>query len=139
MSSYLSFYIVPKRKSQEEPKKHILLLSFSRNSDIYRYFDDTVSIVWIGNSEVTPYTTLSSDDIYRVHEAIRSDMDSSQKRLAEFEKYAAQNSDYINDIISLKEYISELQYALHQTEFIGFLIDEMALYGEIEEVCCNLN
>ena len=139
MSSYLSFYIVPKRKSQEEPKKHILLLSFSRNSDIYRYFDDTVSIVWIGNSEVIPYTTLSSDDRHSVHEAIRSDMDSSQKRLAEFEKYAAQNSDYINDIISLKEYISELQYALHQTEFIGFLIDEMALYGEIEEVCCNLN
>ena len=139
MSSYLSFYIVPKRKSQEEPKKHILLLSFSRTSDIYRYFDDTVNIIWVGNSEVIPYTTLSSDDIHRVHEAIRSDMDSSQRRLAEFEKYAAQNSDYINDIISLKEYISELQYALHQTEFIGFLIDEMALYGEIEEVCCNLN
>ena len=138
MSSYLSFYIVPKRKSQKEPKKHILLLSFSRNSDIYRYFDDTVSIVWIGNSEVSPYTSLSADDIHRVHEGILSDMDSSQKRLAEFEKYAAQNSDYINDIISLKEYISELQYALHQTEFIGFLIDEMALYGEIEEVFCNL-
>lgn len=139
MSSYLSFYIVPKRKSQEEPKKHILLFSFSRNSDIYRYFDENVRITWIGNNEETPYTTLTMDDIHRVHEAIRSDMDSSQRRLAEFEKYAAQNSDYINDIISLKEYISELQYALHQTEFIGFLIDEMALYGEIEEVCCNLS
>ena len=138
MSSYLSFYIVPKRKSQEEPKKHILLLSFSRNSDIYRYFDDTLSIVWVGNSEVIPYTTLSSDDIHRVHEAIRSDMDSSQRRLTEFEKYAAKNSDYVNEIISLKEYISELQYAKHQTEFIELILDEMEFYEDIEEVCCNI-
>lgn len=138
MSSYLSFYIVPKRKSQEEPKKHIVLLSFSRNSDIYRYFNENVRITWIGNNEETPYTTLTRDDIHRVIEDISSDMDSSQRRLTEFEKYAAQNADYVNEIISLKEYISELQYAKHQTEFIGLILEEMEFYEEIEEVCCNI-
>lgn len=139
MSSYLSFYIVPKRKSQEEPKKHILLLAFSRSSDIYQYFNENVHITWIGNSEETPYTTLTMDDIHRVLEDISSDELSSQKRLVEFEKYAAKNSDYVNEIISLKEYISELQYAKHQTEFIGLLLDGMEFYEEIEEVCCNLS
>ena len=138
MSSYLSFYIVPKRKSQEEPKKHILLLAFSRNSDIYRYFDENVNITWIGNNEETPYTTLTMEDIHRVLDDISSDMDSSQRRLVEFEKYAAQNSDYVNEIINLKEYISELQYAKHQTEFIALLLEGMEFYEEIEEVCCNI-
>lgn len=138
MSSYLSFYIVPKRKSQEEPKKHILLLSFSRNSDIYRYFDENVRITWIGNNEETLYTILTMEDIHRVIEDISSDIDSSQRRLTEFEKYATQNTDYVNEIISLKEYISELQYAKHQTEFIGLILDEMEFYKDIEEVCCNI-
>lgn len=138
MSSYLSFYIVPKRKSQEEPKKHILLLSFSRNSDIYRYFDENVRITWIGNNEESLYTSLTIEDIHRVIEDISSDIDSSQRRLTEFEKYAAQNADYVNEIISLKEYISELQYAKHQTEFIGLILDEMEFYKDIEEVCCNI-
>lgn len=138
MSSYLSFYIVPKRKSQEEPKKHILLLAFSRNSDIYRYFDENINITWIGNNEETPYTTLTMEDIHRVLEDISSDMDSSQRRLVEFEKYAAKNSDYVNEIISLKEYISELQYAKHQTEFIALLLEGMEFYEEIEEMCCNI-
>lgn len=138
MSSYLSFYIVPKRKSQEEPKKHILLLSFSRNSDIYKYFDENIRITWIGNNKETLYTTLTMEDIHRVIEDISSDMDSSQRRLVEFEKYASKNSDYINEIISLKEYISELQYAKHQTEFIALLLEEMEFYEEIEEVCCNI-
>lgn len=138
MSSYLSFYIVPKRKSSEEPKKHILLLAFSRSSYIYQYFNDNVRITWIGNNEETPYTTLTMEDIHRVLEDISSDMDSSKRRLVEFEKYAAKNSDYVNEIISLKEYISELQYAKHQTEFIALLLDGMEFYEEIEEVCCNI-
>lgn len=138
MSSYLSFYIVPKRKSSEEPKKHILLLAFSRSSYIYQYFNDNVRITWIGNNEETPYTTLTIEDIHRVLEDISSDMDSSKRRLVEFEKYAAKNSDYVNEIISLKEYISELQYAKHQTEFIALLLDGMEFYEKIEEVCCNI-
>lgn len=138
MSSYLSFYIVPKRKSSEEPKKHILLLAFSRSSYIYQYFNDNVRITWIGNNEETPYTTLTMEDIHRVLEDISSDMDSSKRRLVEFEKYAAKNSDYVNEIISLKEYVSELQYVKHQTEFIALLLDGMECYEEIEEVCCNI-
>lgn len=138
MSSYLSFYIVPKRKSSEEPKKYILLLAFSRSSYIYQYFNDNVHITWIGNNEETPYTTLTMEDIHRVLEDISSDMDSSKRRLVEFEKYAAKNSDYVNEIISLKEYISELQYVKHQTEFIALLLDGMEFYEEIEEVCCNI-
>ena len=78
------------------------------------------------------------DDIHRVLEDISSDIDSSQRRLTEFEKYASKNSDYVNEIISLKEYISELQYAKHQTEFIELILDEMEFYEDIEEMCCNI-
>ena len=60
MSSYLSVYIVPKRKSEEEEKKHILILSYSRSSDIYRYFDENIHPAFI-DIEDTRYTILDKE------------------------------------------------------------------------------
>ena len=40
MSSYLTFYAVPK----EEGTKPISLISYSRNNEIYQYFNDNIVV-----------------------------------------------------------------------------------------------
>ena len=138
MSSYLSIYIVPKRKSDKEEKKYIIVAAFSRNSEIYQYFNENIHPVYNGNRE-HPYTIITKDKIEDVITDLSRDISSSKDRLMEYEKYAKDNPDYIQEIIELKQYISNLQYTQGEVCFIEEMIDGIDFYEEIEEVCCNIN
>lgn len=137
MSSYLSFYIVPKRKSDSEEKQHIILTSFSRNSDIYQYFWENISPAYCGTEE--KYTTLTKENVRSVIDDFEKDIDSYQKRLTEYEKYAGTQPDYIEEIINLKEEIENLVYWKNKISFIQDIIEDIDLYDKIEEVCCNID
>lgn len=138
MSSYLSIYIVPKRKSEEEEKKHIIVAAFSRNSEICQYLNENIHPAYIGIIKPN-YTTITRKSISDVIADLNKDIDSSKDRLAEYEKYAKDNPDYIQEIIELKKYISDLQYAQGKVAFIEDMIDGIDFYEEIEEVCCNVD
>lgn len=138
MSSYLSIYIVPKRKSDKEEKKHILVAAFSRNSEIYQYFNENIHPAYNGNKE-HPYTTLTKDNIQDVIADLSEDISSSKDRLMEYEKYAKDNPDYIQEIIELKQYISDLQYVQGEVCFIEEMVDGIDFYEKLEEVCCNID
>lgn len=138
MSSYLSIYIVPKRKSEKEEKKHIIIAAFSRNSEIYQYFSENINPTYIGNKE-HPYTTITKESIEDVIKDLSRDISSSKNVLVEYEKYAKDNPDYIQEIIELKQYISDLQYVQGEVCFIEEMIDSIDFYEEIEEVCCNID
>lgn len=136
MSSYLSIYIVPKRKIKDEPKKYIILTAYSRNTDIYKYFNDVISPTYNEDE----YTSLTKNSVSMVLDSFKEEIDSANKRLVEYEKYAINNSDLINEIIELKEYIEDLQYWKDKTSFIQDLISDIDYYDNgIEEVCCNIN
>lgn len=138
MSSYLSIYVVPKRKTKDEPKKYVILTAYSRNTDIYQYFNDTISPAYAGNED--KYTSLTKDSVSAVLDSFKEDIDSANKRLVEYEKYANNNPDYINEIIELKEYIEDLQYWKDKTSFIQDLVGDIDYYDSgIEEVCCNVD
>lgn len=138
MSSYLSIYIVPKRKSEEEEKKHIIVAAFSRNSEIYQYFNENIHPAYNGNKE-HPYTVITKDKIQDVITDLSRDISSSKDRLMEYEKYAKDNPDYIQEIIELKQYISDLQYVQGEVCFIEEMVDGINFYDKIEEVCCNID
>ena len=138
MSSYLSFYIVPKRKSEEEQKQYIILTSYSRNYDIYQYFNDNLNVAYVGNED--KYTTLTAEDITLVINDFKRDIDNASKRLIEYEKYAPNNPEYIDEIIELKKYIEDLQYWKDKTSFIADMIEDTKFYSSgVEEVCCNID
>lgn len=139
MSSYLSIYIVPKRKSLGEKKKHIVLASYSRSTDIYQYFYENIHPAFVGNNEETPFTTLTKENIGEVLKDFNEDITNANTRLTEYEKYAANNPDYIGEIIEQKEYINNLQYWRNKVSFIEDILDEKDCYDEIEEVCCNID
>lgn len=139
MSSYLSFYIVPRRKYKKEPKKYIILIAYSRGTEIYQYFNENLSIAYAGNE--TKYTTLSAEDVATVIKNFKEDIDKSYNRLIEYEKYASTNPNYIQEIVDLKDYIDELSYWKDKTSFIADMINEIKVnYSSgIEEVCCNID
>lgn len=138
MSSYLSFYIVPKRKSDKEEKKHIIIASYSRSSEIYQRFYENLGVAYIADEQ--KYTTLSKEDIYRVKSDLKEDIEKTVKRYTEFERYAKDNPDYINEIIELKEYAEDLEYWKAKISFLQDIVEEAGMYSSgIEEVCCNID
>jgi len=60
MSSYLSFYLVPRA----HPEEKLLLQSFSRSNEVYQRFSDNLNIAYAGNEE--KYTKLTISDVESV-------------------------------------------------------------------------
>ena len=137
MSSYLSVYIVPKRKSEEEEKKHILILSYSRSSDIYQYFDENIHPAFIG-IEDTRYTILDKESLGMVLDDVRKDIGKAKSRLELYEKYASSNAEYIEEIMSQEEYLEGLEYCKSQISVIEDIVDNAKFFDDIEEVSCNI-
>lgn len=136
MSSYLSFFIVPKRKNEKEEKKHIIIASYSRSTELYQYFDENVHPTYSGSEQ--EYTILNKESVASVLADFDSDINKSRTRLNEYEKHVKDNPEYIDDIISMKEYIQDLEYWRNKASFIQDMIDDMSCYEEIEEICCNI-
>lgn len=136
MSSYLTFYIVPKA----ENSKPLALISYSRNSGIYRSFYDSIHPAYTGMEDEIQYTELTKDKVDQVIFDLQEDINSAKRRLAEYEKHAAGNTEIIEDIIEQREYIDNLEYGLHKIEFIKDLVID-AGYGctGFTKVLCNVD
>lgn len=131
MSSYLNIYGVPK---EGEPIK---IVSFSRSHCVYSPFCDTLNIAWAGENKV--YTDLTTSDVEQVIKDISSDLKSANSRLQIYEKYASQNPEYIQEIISLQEYIEELNTTIHYCEMIGIIVMHSSLsFSGFSKICCNI-
>ena len=65
---------------------------------------------------------------------------SNKKRIAEYEKHAAGNTDIIEYIIELKEDTEILEYFLHKVEFIKDLVEEASNdWNEYNKILCNVD
>lgn len=136
MSSYLTFYIVPKDKDS----KPIALLNYSRNNDIYQYFANNLKVVFIGMEDNPQYTELTEEKIDWVIHALKSDINKAQKRVEEYEHHVDGNMDIIEEIISQKDYIDDLKYALSETEFIKqFVTEATNSWSDYNKVLCNID
>lgn len=132
MSSYLNIYLKDK-KSKEN--KH--LVSFSRNHPICQAFDETLNIIYADTDD--KFTEVSSTDVSSVIDTLTEDREKFSKRLAETEKYAKDNSDLINEILSLKEYIDEQTSTINQIEFLLNIADDIEDgYSDFEALLMNI-
>lgn len=116
MSCYLTFYI------ETAKKEKLSIVSYSRSSDIYAAFYENLNIEF-SDSDVK-YTKVSADDIGNVMASINSDISSASARLTEYEKYAKDNPKYINEIISLKEYIGNLKRTVDTISLLYNIADD---------------
>ena len=146
MSSYMKFYGVPRDRSKEsgdgkvenKDAKPVNIITFSRNDDVYRYFDENCNIPYCYDK--TTYRDITSDDIDRVVCDIRGDISSTEKRIAEYSKYADKNEQYVLEIISSRDYLEELQKTLHYVEFIGLIVAEAEdkYCGDFTKIVANI-
>lgn len=135
MSSYLNIYIQPKQENVEPIK----LISYSRNSKVYQAFYEDIHPTYIGDDDIK-YTDLSIDDIDRALYSLNESIDNTSKRLNEYEKHASGNTEIIDSIIELKEYLEELKETSNTINFIRRLV-EGASYNltGFSKVMCNID
>lgn len=132
MSSYLSFYLVPKA----HPEERLLLQSFSRSNEVYQRFFDNLSVAYAGNEE--KYTKLTVSDVESVIQDIDDDIAKAEARRTEYEKFCYGNPESIEEIISTKEYIRDLQSTRDYISFIRDILADLD-YSGFSDVLCNVD
>ena len=144
MSSYLTFYIVPK-KDKGEVKEPLALMSYSRNSDIYQAFNENINVAYIGNDDKPNYTELTKDLVNIVVSAAKTDYDDAQKNFAaRMEAYRSVKlegkafEDYVEDFQSTTRYLEELKETVVQVELIASMVEDLE-YSDFEKVLINID
>lgn len=132
MSSYLSFYLVPKA----HPEERLLLQSFSRSNEVYQRFFDNLSIAYAGNEE--KYTKLTVSDVESVIRDLDDDIAKAEARRVKYEKFCHGNSELIEEMISTKEYIRDLQSTRDYISFIRDILADLD-YSGFSDVLCNID
>lgn len=132
MSSYLSFYLVPKA----HPEERLLLQSFSRSNEVYQRFFDNLSVAYAGNEE--KYTKLTVSDVESVIRDLDDDITKAEARRVEYEKFCHGNSELIEEIISTKEYIRDLQSTRDYISFIRDILADLD-YSGFSDVLYNVD
>lgn len=137
MSDYLTFYVVPKRKSENEPKSHLVLASYPNDTYLSQLFNE---ILTPPNNDFLGVTPLTSDILNKVKKKFDSKLRECEERLKVYEKYATGNPDYINNILELRKFIEKLVFWRDKSSFILDMIQEMDLYDTgIEELCYKIS
>lgn len=138
MSSYLNIYLVPERKDKKEKKQYLLLSSYSRSSDIYEAFYENINPIYSGNED--KYTTLTKVNIQVILDDLNKFIKSTQERLNLYDKYAKENPDYIQEIMSTREILQDYQSTYNIIEVLKDILDNIVdKYNDFEEMCCNIN
>ena len=157
MSSYLTFYLVPKktRKKYDFNKDDghteidvelstgtpLVLVSYSRSNEIYRAFNETLNPAYAGMEE--KYTELTTDGCKRVIEDLESEIKSTEKRLEidyKMLKEGGYSSELWDDIHSMEEYASEQKETLESVRHICSLVNECTNgYNDFEKVLINID
>lgn len=132
MSSYLSFYLVPRA----HPEEKLLLQSFSRSNEVYQRFSDNLNIAYAGNEE--KYTKLTISDVESVIQDIDADITKAETRRTEYEKFCYGNPESIEEIISTKEHIRDLQSTRDYISFIRDVLTDLD-YSGFSDVLCNID
>ena len=132
MSSYLSFYLVPKA----HPEERLLLQSFSRSNEVYQRFSDNLNIAYAGNEE--KYTKLTVSDVESVIQDLDDDITKAETRRTEYEKFCYGNPESIEEMISTKEYIRDLQSTRDYISFIRDILADLD-YSGFSDVLCNVD
>lgn len=117
MSSYLSIYVSFKEKED----KH-LIYCVSRSNELYQTLNEILHLQFSGSETI--YNEVTELDLSNVLTDIRTEYKSYEKRLVEYEKYAANNPEYINDILALKEQIDVYNDTYAKISFLRDMLDK---------------
>jgi len=154
MSSYLTFYLVPKRTkthykedgtseeveiSKGEP---LALMSFSRNSSIYRNFYEYLHPTYIGVDE-PKYDELKEGDIksiiYQLQEELEDSKKSHQNKIEVLKELGVTpDLDTLNQLIEEKDILKEQEEDLEALKWLNSFFSEIK-YSDFEKILMNID
>ena len=97
---------------------------------------DNLSIAYAGNEE--KYTKLTVSDVESVIRDLDDDIAKAEARRAEYEKFCYGNPEAIEEMISTKEYIRDLQSTRDYISFIRDILADLD-YSGFSDVLCNID
>ena len=118
------------------PEERLLLQSFSRSNEVYQRFFDNLSIAHAGNEE--KYNKLTVSDVESVIRDLDDDIAKAEARRVEYEKFCHGNSELIEEMISTKEYIRDLQSTRDYISFIRDILADLD-YSGFSDVLWNVD
>lgn len=140
MSSYLTFYLIPK-KEKVKKQTPMTFISYSRSSEVYQAINETLNPAYCGTE--TKYSEVDAEDIKRVIASVEEDKAEAENRLklrVEAYKEMANGvipDEAIDEYVSLKGYIQDLQGTIHALEGIYSWISDLE-YSDFEKVLMNV-
>lgn len=142
MSSYLTFYLVPKGENQ----KPLAFISYSRNSDIYQAYYEHANPAFYGNGEEPNYTELTEELSHHVVDELRESLDKYEKNheakikalqaLPKLEGEALE--EYLQETSSGVDYINDLKDTLRFADFIDDIVSDLE-FSEFDKVLINID
>lgn len=158
MSSYLTFYLVPKKttkkygfdgsnNTEDEIKlsegKPISFLSYSRATDIYQAFHENLNVTYIGMGDEPAYEEVTLDKINYVISEQKNDIEKTKQRLETNYKMlqnGAKVDDMWEDIHTMEDYLKEQMETLSELQHIKFWVTECVEgYNQFEKVLMNVD
>lgn len=107
MSSYLNFYLIPKKSN-----KPLSLFSFSGGNEIYQRYRDVLDPVWC-NGEEDKYTEITEVETKKVVDDIDSEINQTKTKLDRkielANKLKSIPENVMEEIDCLNEYLNELK------------------------------
>lgn len=141
MSSYLNIYVQSKMKDGQKSKK-MLLMSVSRANPLYQAINEAGSFYAynsIGENTEEQFYELTSELVNSICQDSNMEIQIAEKRLHEYEKYAAGNMEIIQEIISTKDYLNELNQTYNQLRFISQIVEDAKNdFSDFEKVLINI-
>lgn len=154
MSSYLTFYLVPKKTKthykEDETSEEIevskgeplALMSFSRNSNIYQSFYEYLHPVYIGNNE-PKYDELDVKDIDIIIERLRDELDESRKLHQNKIKVLKElgtslDRDTLNQLIEEEDIIAEKEADLNEIIWLKSFFSNIK-YSDFDKILMNID
>lgn len=138
MSSYLTFYLVPKG----DDKKPLTFVSYSRINDVYQSYYEELNPAYMGNSDETNYTELTPEKALQVVNTAKDDLKKAEKalnnRISAYKELNDTSEEAIQDITSTREYIEELKENLSELQYIYDWVSEIE-YSDFEKVLINID
>lgn len=140
MSSYLTFYVVPKKneKLKDEwergiesmtPDKPLALLIYSRANPVYQAYYEELNPPYIENEN--PYMKVTYNMSLQVRDSVASEISRQEERLETLYKMMKNGGDVYSDIMSAEEYIKELKDTKDECNHICSMI------YDIDELQCT--
>lgn len=156
MSSYLTFYLVPKKSKTkyvrneetdetEEQKiqlsqEPLSLMYYCRSSEIYQAFYENLHPAYAGKED--KYSELTYRDAKYVCEQYEDTILRTKKRLDSLYKIIKEKYDpeLVDEIMSAEEYLSDCKETLNILENISRIVYEVTTgYGDFEKVLINID